>query len=370
MKYKVLDTAQSYPNFNPIDETDFERIMKDEAEPFLDKLRTVRYIRTADNKEIYCETFVPDGFASGNSSQQKQSSCRGLVVLFHGFCEFCSKLDELSYYMLRQGFALCRFDQFGHGFSGREIKHGSKVHIRRFQTYVDCAYEVVRQVAVPLATDLGKRLHNRCDSQEGAQNVRVPLLLFAHSMGGTVAALFLQQYPDIFTAAALSAPMFELTLPGMSEASALILLKFIRLFGAGSRFLPGHGEFNADYRRADYKKSLCSERRISYHFNKRKAEVRFQTWGGTFAWLDESLKAIRRIFKSGNLCKITVPVLLLQAEKDETVSLGGQNRFTEHVASARLAVCKDASHELYNGTNEILLRWYPELFRFYDEFAP
>lgn len=355
MKEKILESARPYPGFNPIDDTDFERTMQNEVVPFLDTLRKTQRITAQGAREIYCETFVPEDFPAGAGGKKE---CRGLIVLFHGFCEFCSKFDEFAYYVLKQGYALCRFDQFGHGFSGRETKNSSKVHIRSFQTYVDCAHAVVEQAARPLAADLSKTQHKE-----------IPLFLFAHSMGGAVAALFLQQHPDVFKAAVFSSPMFELQIPGMSNTAARILLTFIRLFGAGEKFVAGRGEFTEHYVFADYKKTICSERRFFYHFNKRKNEVRYQTWNGTYAWLDESLKAIRRIFKKENLKKITTPILLFQAEKDDTVSLGGQNRFVELVPSARMIVCKGANHELCNGTNEIVARWYPELFDFFGEFA-
>ncbi|WP_428770666.1 alpha/beta fold hydrolase [Treponema sp. HNW] len=352
IKQSVLGTAKDYSGFNPIDDRDFERTMQKEVEPFLNALRKTHRIRAKGGREIYCETFVPEILPAGADGKKE---CRGLIVIFHGFCEFCSKFDEFVYYVLKQGYALCRFDQFGHGFSGRETKNSSKVHIRSFQTYVDCAHAVVEQIACPLAADLSKTAHKK-----------VPLFLFAHSMGGAVAALFLQQYPDVFKAAVLASPMLELNIPGMSNTTARLMLTFIRLFAGGERFFRKDGDFTGNYVFADYKKTICSERRFFYHFNKRKTEVRYQTWNGTYAWLDESLKAIRRIFKKGNLQKITAPILLFQAEKDDTVPLGGQNRFVELVPSARMIVCTGANHELYNGTNETVARWYPELFDFFD----
>ena len=345
----VLDTAQSYPGFEPLSDADFARDMDERVVPFVNRLRKAHTLKTENGKDIYCETLVPD-----------VKKVRGLIVLFHGFCEFCSKFDEFTYYILQQGYALCRFDEFGHGFSGREIDDSSKVHIERFQTYVDCAYEVVVKIAEPLAAELGKKQNN---------GKALPLLLFSHSMGGAVAALFLEQHPSVFTAAVLASPMLEFFPKKRSQNTAHLFVKMLRVFGKGKTYFPGQKKFDGTYSFSAEKALTCSKNRFLYHFNKRHAQARYQTWGGTVAWLDESIKALNRIFKKKALKKICDPILVFQAEKDATVSNGGQNRFVEAVPSARLAVCPGANHELYNGTDETLRRWYPALFGFFDGFA-
>lgn len=351
----VLDTAQSYPGFEPLSDADFARDMDERVVPFVNRLRKAHTLKTENGKDIYCETLVPD-----------VKRVRGLIVLFHGFCEFCSKFDEFTYYILQQGYALCRFDEFGHGFSGREIDDSSKVHIERFQTYVDCAYEVVTKIAEPLAAELGK---TQGDGKERDAGKAPPLLLFSHSMGGAVAALFLEQHPSVFKAAVLASPMLEFFPKKRSQNTAHLFVKMLRAVGKGKTYFPGQKKFDGSYSFSAEKALTCSKNRFLYHFNKRHAQTCYQTWGGTVAWLDESVKAINRIFKKKELKKITVPILVFQAEKDATVSNGGQNRFVEAVPSARLAVCPGANHELYNGTDETLRRWYPELFKFYDEFS-
>ena len=355
MHKTVLNTAQKYAGFEALKDTDFERTMQSIVVPFLNKLRKTHRIKTKDGKEIYCETFVPEDVSAGADEKKE---CRGLVVVFHGFCEFSHKYDEFSYYLLKQGYALCFFDQYGHGFSHRDCKDLSKVYIRRFQTYVDCAYEVVEQVARPLAVELGK-----------SRPKKLPLFLFGHSMGGAVGALFLAQYPGVFTAAVFSAPMFGLYVSGLPKKGTHLYIKLARFFGHEKSYIPGHGTFDGSCSFPEKKKLTCSENRFFYHFHQRKAEKYFQTWGATYAWLDESFNVIKKILKKQTMAAITDPVLLFQAEKDDTVPLEGHIRFAASVPSARLAVCPGANHELYNGTDDTLRRWYPELFKFYDEFS-
>ncbi|MGI5172655.1 alpha/beta fold hydrolase [Treponema sp. OMZ 840] len=356
MHKTILNAEQKYPGFEALKDTDFAETMQSLVVPFLNKFCKKQELTTKDGKKIQCEIFVPETFPAGADGKKE---CRGLVVVFHGFCEFSRKYDEFTYCLLKQGYALCRFDQYGHGFSHRDCEDLSKVYIKRFQTYVDCAYEVVEQVARPLAAELEKK-----------RQKKLPLFLFGHSMGGAVGALFLARHPGLFTAAVFSAPMFGLYVGGLPKIGAHLYIKLARFFGGEKSYISGHGAFDGTYRFPDHKKQTCSQHRFLYHFGQRKAEVRFQTWGATYAWLDESFNAIKKILKKRTMAAITDPVLLFQAEKDDTVPLEGHIRFAESVPSVRLVICEGANHELYNGTNETVARWYPELFRFFDEFTP
>jgi len=152
---------------------------------------------------------------------------------------------------------------------------------------------------------------------------------------------------------------------GIPLVAGKLFIKTLRYTGGAKCYVLGHHAYPASYTFPERKKATCSENRFMYHYNKRKEDKRLQTWGATFAWLDESLKAIKRIFKKSALASITEPLIVFQAEKDDTVELAGQTFFAEQVPSAQLALCLNANHELYNGTNETLNRWYPELFRFY-----
>ena len=162
-----------------LEEHNFSQQMNDVVIPFLENHKTIKTVKSCKGGEINCQTFVPDG------------DFHSTLVLFHGFCEFCEKYDEFTYLALQQGFSVCRFDHRGHGFSPRnEIINGnpSVVDIDSYDTYVIDAKIVVDEIAKPLA---GEK----------------PLFLFAHSMGGAIAALYLSQYADDFTSVILDSPM-------------------------------------------------------------------------------------------------------------------------------------------------------------------
>ncbi|MFI3256991.1 MAG: hypothetical protein R3Y36_01685, partial [Spirochaetales bacterium] len=70
------------------DDNGFFDEMKKTVLPFLDACKTVHSVNSCKGGTIYCETFLPEADFSA------------VIVIFHGFCEYCAKYDELTYYML------------------------------------------------------------------------------------------------------------------------------------------------------------------------------------------------------------------------------------------------------------------------------
>ncbi|MDO5703081.1 MAG: alpha/beta hydrolase [Lachnospiraceae bacterium] len=116
----------------------------------------------------------------------------GSVIFVHGFTEFTEKYTEMLYYFYNEGYSVFMYDQRGHGHSARFVEEDYLVHIDTFDTYVkDLDFFISRLV-----------LH---ETPGG------PFYLFAHSMGGCIAALYLEHRPDFFRKAILSSPMLRMT---------------------------------------------------------------------------------------------------------------------------------------------------------------
>ncbi len=327
-------------NIELLQEKDFSTQMNERVIPFINSHKTVHAIESVQGGNIHIETLVPDG------------DFHSVLVIFHGFCEYCAKYDEFSYYALQQGYAICRFDHRGHGFSPREKSLDgdySKVHIEHFATYVEDAHSVVAQIAQPLAN--GKQL-----------------FLFAHSMGGAIGAIYLREHKDIFTAAILNSPMMEVFLLGLPLWFGYPIANILRLIKGNTAYTPAHRDFPTDHVFNAEKYASTSEQRHQYFYEKRFEDDRLKTWGGTMLWLCQCLKAMKFLQKKKNTKNIKTPLLLLQAEKDATVLPNGQNRFAKNTPNCTLTVVKDADHEEFNGHNAIALPWYEKVFSFYKRF--
>ena len=138
----------------------------------------------------------------------------GTVLMVHGFTENAYKYAELIYSLLHSGLNVVIYDQRGHGRSWRTegIKDSSVTHVDRFHEYVD-------------------DLHIICETYRS--RMPEPFLLFAHSMGGAVGVLFLEQYPGFFSAAVLSSPMIAPDIGGISPRVASALARFAGFVGKG-----------------------------------------------------------------------------------------------------------------------------------------
>ncbi len=337
-----LEAGRTMKDIELLQEEDFSTQMNEIVIPFIEKRKTTHTVESIQGGNIHVETLLPDG------------NFHSVLVIFHGFSEFCAKYDEFSYYALQQGFAICRFDHHGHGFSPREnsVKNEySKVHIEKFTTYVTDAHSVVSKIAMPLAKEK-------------------PLFLFAHSMGGAIAGVYLTKHPQIFKVAILNSPMMEVNLIGLPLWLGRPCANILRLVKGNTELTPAHRNFPLDLVLDTKKYASTSVFRHNFTYKKRFSDDRLKTWGGTMRWLCECLKAIQFLQRKRNTKKIETPILLLQAENDATVLPTGQNIFAKNTPLCELLVVKNADHEEFNGKNTIALPWYTQIFSFYEKHLP
>lgn len=98
------------------------------------------------------------------------------VVISHGFCEFAEKYNEVAYQFLRAGYSVYVPEHRGHGYSGREVDDPELVHVQSYDSYVTVLRGLWRPVVSP------------------KEEYRI---VFAHSMGGAIAILALERYPQL-----------------------------------------------------------------------------------------------------------------------------------------------------------------------------
>ncbi len=322
------------------DEKDFCKQMDEIVAPYLEKRKIITSVESCKGGQIHCATFTPEGESLAT------------IVIFHGFCEFTEKYNEFVYYALQQGYSVCLFDHRGHGFSPRnDLIEGnySIVDIDSYDTYVIDAKSVVEKVAKPLAKE-------------------TPLFLFAHSMGGAIATLYLSKYKDDFTCAILNSPMLQVNLTLIPFFISKPLVALVILFIGKQTLAPTHSNFPVNFVLHEKNHAGTSAERFYYAFNKRKTDKRLQTWGASMQWVGKTVNALQYCNKKKNLQKIITPILLFQAENDETVYPGGQNKFVKYVKTSKKIIVKNSDHEMFIGKTDLALPWYENIYTFYDEF--
>jgi lysophospholipase len=140
-------------------------------------------------------SFVSDQFTARDGLQLARIVCRpageprATVAVVHGYGEHAGRYRQLAGELAGRGFAVHVYDLRGHGRSP-----GRRGHISRFKEYLD---------------DTGLFLDGARGEAAGK-----PLFLLGHSMGGLIAAAFVEQRrPHDLAGLVLSAPFLRLTTP-------------------------------------------------------------------------------------------------------------------------------------------------------------
>ena len=332
----TIDYEKNNKNLNIFREELFYIQMQNVAQPFLDSYIKTGFIKTPDQNQIYYETFfLPE--------------TKGTILLIHGFTGFTKKFDEITYYFLTQGYNVVRYDQRGHGFSSREIKDSlSKVHIDSFETYIDDASLIYKEILVP-------------------NSENKPIFLFAHSMGGCVASLLIESYPEYFDGAILNAPMMGINLLGIPKPIIKAFVNTAIGFNKGASFAFDHQEFIPNEKVDIKKTSTKSKARYQYVSDLRNENIYYQTNGATFSWVDAALQATSDIFKPKQLKKVNIPILIFQAEKDNLVSPKEQERFAKRTGNTKIIFMPHLEHDTFNSKDVFLEAYYSEIFSFLEE---
>lgn len=130
-----------------------------------------------------------DGARLARSVCRPGSQARAAVAVVHGYGEHGDRYRRLAEDLAGHGFCTCVYDLRGHGRSA-----GRRGHVTRFKEYVDDTGQFLDWV----------RLQAR----------GLPLFLLGHSMGGLIAASFVEQRrPDDLAGLVLSSPFLRLAEP-------------------------------------------------------------------------------------------------------------------------------------------------------------
>ena len=265
---------------------------------------------------------------------------KGAITVVHGFCEFYEKYLELLYVFYHMGYSVFFYDQRGYGYSTRKNEEKDMVYVDSFDEYVQ---------------DLRTFQSEIVFKQAASQNY----ILFAHSMGGCVGALFLEQYPGFFKKAVLSAPMLEINYGGTPLWQVKLMAAFTPLFGL-NKYAPGQSPFDGQSHYPDC--ASKSEARYLYQLARRNADANYTTNGGSFAWARAAYRATKRVIKEA--AQSETPVLMFTAENDTFVMPAGHDAFASAAKNVTRVFMKDAKHEMFMDLLPVRQRFYEEIYRF------
>ena len=312
-----------------VDEKDYAAVMQGEVEPFLAEIRTEGYFTSFDGKNVHYEAHTID-------------NAKGNVVVVHGFTEFAEKFREMAYYFVKNGYNAFALDNRGHGHSYRMKGSLETVRVNNFSDYIEDLDIFVNKIVKP-------------------HNENLPMYVYSHSMGGGIAARYIQVHNDIFEKAILSAPMI-CAQTGAPVPLAKTIMGVANTLGLKNVSVPGMCRFkpNATYENSS---DTCKER-FEYFLTKRRNNEFYRTAGPSFGWVNEALKLTDQLLDDNNCKNVTAKVLIFQPESDNRVISSYQNTFADKLNDVQLVYVPGSKHEIFGTTNDVLQGYLDKIFDF------
>ncbi len=301
--------------------------------PWLAARRKDVAVAGSDGKPLFCSRFNADRPG-------------GTVLIVHGFTENADKYAELIHSLLRCGYSVVAYDQRGHGRSWRDpaISDISLTDVDRFETYVADMKAV-------------------CDAV--LAGTPKPWLLFSHSMGGGVSALFLESYPGVFAKAVFCAPMIAPNLGGLPKTAARLLCGAEGLLGRGkkrvlvSKPYAGTERFDAS--------CATGRARFDWYEALRARNAAFQNNGPSYGWIREAMRVTKLALAPDAVERIAIPVRIYTAENDGSVMPDAQADFAARLRDGRRTLIPGSKHEIYRSGDDVLFGWWHGILEFFGE---
>ena len=301
------------------------------VEPYLKKKLKYGYILGKKNLKLYYEKFIV-------------KNPKANIVICHGLRECTEKYYELIYYFMKEGYSVFIIEHRGHGRSQRLGIDTSQINVERFNYYVEDFKKFIDEIVIPNSNNKS-------------------LLLFAHSMGGGISTVFLEEYTNYFKAAVLSSPMHEINTGKSPKVLANIVSRGMKLCGNEKGYLPGQKPYTGE-KKFPSRSTSCKERYEYIHDKIKKNKV-YHSGGSSALWYIESSKATRKLVKKENASKVKIPVLLFQAEYDTYVIPRAQNKFATYARNCEIIHVKESKHESYFERDEIAFDVIDKIMLFY-----
>jgi lysophospholipase len=267
----------------------------------------------------------------------------GSVVFLPGRTEPIQKHAENFFDLNAQGYTVYAMDLRGQGASERMLDNPQIGYVKFWDDYVEDLDTFVQTVVLP--DDPG------------------PLFLMAHSMGGTSAALYLAEHPEVFSGAAFSSPMLGVDTAPYPAAVAQTLAQGVCDWSAGEGYTLGHGDYSDEY---SLEESDVTHSQARFDLKKKLFDdyPELRLGGVSWRWLCESLAAAELVVTLGP--DTPARTLIFEAEEEVVVLEEDMERWCEEAPGCQLEVLPGAYHEIFSETDAVRNEALARTVRFFD----
>lgn len=273
----------------------------------------------------------------------RSESSTATLVIVSGRNESHAKYAEVAYDFFTRGYDVYCYDHRGQGFSQRELSNSQIGWVESFQAYVNDLSTFHAQVVEP--------------RRKG------PLFLLAHSMGATIASLWLSQSRVKPAAAVFSAPMVELILKPYPRIVVELMVNQAIKAGREKEYVQGGKDIELSTYGFDL--THCRARR---DWNRELFRKYPQTRLGSpsYRWLHEALLVERRLSHLEFPRFVGCPLLVWQAGDDQVVK-SNFVRFAAHSQTSFIVAYEAKSqHELLQESDDIRQRIMCQTLAFFE----
>lgn len=322
-----------YEDFLVRSGSSYSRIMNDTVLPWLESKGIPRVVSGYENRPLYCVSYQAEKPV-------------GTVLIVHGFTENALKYSEIIWSLLHLGYSVLIYDQRGHGRSWRAegITDISVTHVDHFSDYVEdlqAVYDAYRK------------------------SMPSPFFLFAHSMGGAVASLFLEHGNHQIAGAVFSSPMIAPYIRSVPVPLAAAV--------AGAACILGRGKhrpfFMKPYSGPENFSTSCATDpdRFAWYDAIKESHPEFRNSVPSYRWTYEAIHVTKAILADGNPEKISCPLMLFSAETDYSVERDPQQVFISRIRNGRFISVPGSRHEIFRSQDDVLFPWWHLVVAFLNE---
>lgn len=261
---------------------------------------------------------------------------RTTIIALQGVRECTEKYFELAQWCLDQGYAFWMMDWFGQGCSTRPLKNPQKRHSTGFQDDIDDLHYFITEYIK----------HASVHPEVG----RIPMTMLAHSMGGNIGLRYMIQHPDIFTCAALTAPMTGIKVFQKTPNAALSKLLYGLNTMFGTCYVPAGKNWRAhhDYPRLSQDPVRKGVQNAWLHDN-----PVLQSGDVTMGWLHAAHKTCIALHNEIRDNPPTIPCLIGLAEHEDLVDNAQTRRLCADMDNATCLELQGAYHEILMERDDI-----------------
>ena len=248
---------------------------------------------------------------------------KALIVIASGRTEGMVKYQELIYDLNQNGYSVYIADHRGQGYSQRLVADKQMGYVDNFFHYVD---------------DLKYFVDNFVPQSKKR-------ILLAHSMGGTIASLYVERYQNDFNALILSSPMFEPAILASSMSSFLCRIVENKEHNL-QRYVSGTDTYDILTYNFKGNDLTGSQERFDVMKEAFAKEPYTRIGGPSLQWLKEACRWSAISVKKAN--RIEIPILLIQAGKDSVVTASAQEEFCKRAKPYCHGITiEGAKHEMF-----------------------